>query len=337
MSVNGVDLTRIGVFYDGNYFFYVSNYYAYAHARKSRISVRGLHDFVIREISRLEDVDHKFCRIVDAHYFRGRLQASEAQSRGVIYSERLFEDVLMRERVVTHYLPLTSQGEKGVDVLFSLEALELAMLKKFDVVVLVVCDGDYISLVRKINTIGTRVMVLGWDFTYKDNNGHSRTTTTSVQLLQEATYPIVMNEKIDNKTNSSDPIISNLFFHRKDKEDEDLFPSESIAEPEENNGNIGNIGNIEDDDEGLRVRGADFNLGLVSDSSEFHYGTVVTMNAGYGFVSCDKLNKNLFFHCTDIVDESMKQIKCGDRVKYTIGVDRKKQGECAKKVELVEE
>ncbi len=36
-------LTRIGIFYDGNFFFHVSNYYQYHHERRSRISIGGLH------------------------------------------------------------------------------------------------------------------------------------------------------------------------------------------------------------------------------------------------------------------------------------------------------
>ena len=35
-------LTRIGIFYDGNFFFHVSNYYHYHHERRARISIGGL-------------------------------------------------------------------------------------------------------------------------------------------------------------------------------------------------------------------------------------------------------------------------------------------------------
>jgi len=44
-------LTRIGVFYHGNYFSHVSNYYHYHHERKARISVSGLHEFIRHEVA----------------------------------------------------------------------------------------------------------------------------------------------------------------------------------------------------------------------------------------------------------------------------------------------
>jgi hypothetical protein len=70
----------------------------------------------------------------------------------------------------THYLPLGPEGEKGVDVWLALEAYELAIYKRFDVSVLVVCDGAFLPLVRKLNTLGTRVMLLGWDFRWTDRD-----------------------------------------------------------------------------------------------------------------------------------------------------------------------
>ena len=164
-------LTRIGVFYDGNYFYHVSNFYCYGHARKSRLSIPGIHEFIKRFVSCQENISPAFCQIVDCHYFRGRLPAMEANERQILLNERIFDDILMREGIVTHYLPITKSGEKGVDVSLALEALELTLFKKFNIVVLIASDGDYIPLVRKLNSLGTRVMVLGWDFEYTDENG----------------------------------------------------------------------------------------------------------------------------------------------------------------------
>jgi hypothetical protein len=38
-------MIRIGVFYDGNYFLHISNYYNYEHERGRRLSISGLHNF----------------------------------------------------------------------------------------------------------------------------------------------------------------------------------------------------------------------------------------------------------------------------------------------------
>ena len=190
-------LSRIGIFYDGNYFYHVSNYYCYGHARKSRLSIPGIHEFIKRYIALQENTSPAFCQIVDCHYFRGRLPALEANERQILLNERIFDDILMREGIVTHYLPITRGGEKGVDVSLALEALELTLFKKFNVVVLIASDGDYIPLVRKLNSLGTRVMVLGWDFEYTDENGNTRYTSTSTRLLNEAAYPLRMHDYIN--------------------------------------------------------------------------------------------------------------------------------------------
>ncbi len=78
----GQDLVRIGVFYDGNYFLHVSNYYNYFHPRRKRLNIAGLHEFIRNMIAREEDVDSRFCQVIEAHYFRGRISAQEASQRG---------------------------------------------------------------------------------------------------------------------------------------------------------------------------------------------------------------------------------------------------------------
>jgi hypothetical protein len=216
MTAADVKLTRIGVFYDGNFFFHVSNYYAYQHERRARLSIHGLHDFIRTEVAKHEGVDARYCQVVDAHYFRGRLGAREAESRALLLKEPLFDDVLINEGIVTHYLPLTAEGEKGIDVWLALEVLELAVYKRFSVAVLVTGDRDFVPLVRKLNTLGTRVMVMGWDFKYVDQRGEERETRTSQLLLNEATYPVLMSDVIDDRARRTDPMINHLFLPQRE-------------------------------------------------------------------------------------------------------------------------
>ena len=163
----------------------------------------------------VDDTDRmRHCQIVEAHYFRGRLTALDAAAKDSLLNERLFEDVLMKEGVITHSLPLVrrrdhSLSEKGLDVWFALEAYELTLLKRYDVTVLVACDRDYLPLVRKLNALGVAVMVLGWDFTHTDEMGVERQTVTSIDLLAEATYPLAMHEIIES-AESDDAIINGL-------------------------------------------------------------------------------------------------------------------------------
>ena len=230
----GNRLLRIGIFYDGNYFYHVSNYYCYAHPRRARLSIPGLHEFIKKMISEKESIPEKLCQIVDCHYFRGRLPAMEANARQILLNERIFDDILMREGVVTHYLPVTRNTEKGVDVSLALETLELTIFKKFNIVVLIASDGDYVPLVRKLNALGTRVMVLGWDFEYVDDNGNTRNTITSTRLMNEVSYPLQMHKIINGEIAPRDRnfqvdslfVQSNAFaFNPQEKDDgaEDYF------------------------------------------------------------------------------------------------------------------
>lgn len=216
MSFRKSKLTRIGVFYDGNYFFHVSNYYQYQHERKARISIDGLHEFIRHQVADAEGEDVKYCQIVDAHYFRGRPRAQEAEARGLLLRERQFDDILMREGVITHYLPLGPDGEKGIDVWLALETYELAIYKRFDVIVLIACDGDFLPLVRKLNALGARVMLLGWGFSYIDQSGKDRETRTAQVLLEEVTYPVLMHQIIDDRSRKGDQRIDQLFVPHKE-------------------------------------------------------------------------------------------------------------------------
>jgi len=68
---------------------------------------------------------------------------------------------------------------------------------------------------RKLNTIGARVMLLSWDFEY-DNNQKSMVTKTSQRLINEATYPIRMETVIDSKSPKDQSLIDNIFMgHQK--------------------------------------------------------------------------------------------------------------------------
>jgi cold shock CspA family protein len=305
-------LTRIGIFYDGNFFFHVSNYYHYHHERRARISIGGLHAFVRQQVADCEQCDPRYCQIVDAHYFRGRLRAADAEDRDLLYKERVFDDVLVREGVTTHYLPLTREGEKGIDVWLALEAYELSIYKRYDVIVLVVCDGDFLPLVRKLNTLGTRVMVLGWDFRYLDPNGNERETRTAQVLLDEVTYPIMMHNSIEDRARQRDPLINGLFVPRKEFGSSPLIPRPAAltaATPPPS---------------GTFCSPVD-GLGLT--------GWIQTLKSGYGFIVPDQGGPNMFFFHEDVSGGDFLELKVGDRVGFVVG--QNDRGPCAKEVRRV--
>ncbi|HKH20436.1 MAG TPA: NYN domain-containing protein, partial [Gammaproteobacteria bacterium] len=202
-------LSRIAIFYDGNYFAEVSNYYRFQHERQARIDLRGLHNFVRYEVAQREKKDEHSCQIVEAHYFRGRFSADAALQKNSLEADRRFDDVLIRAGIVQHYYPMDERGarpqEKGIDVWLALEAYDLAVHKRFDVLALVACDGDYVPLVRKLNGIGTRVMLLAWDFKYS-YNGRDKETRTAQTLISECSYPIMMHDEIDSRSRKNDAV-----------------------------------------------------------------------------------------------------------------------------------
>jgi cold shock CspA family protein/uncharacterized LabA/DUF88 family protein len=296
------DLIRIGVFYDGNYFLHVSNYYNYFHQRKKRLNIAGLHEFIRHMVASEEGVDPNFCQLIEAHFFRGRISAQEASQRGnQLYNDRVFDDILMSEGVITHYLPIRPRGgrreDKGIDVWLALEAFEQTLYKRFNVLVLITSDGDYVPLIRKINSLGTKVMVLAWDFDYTDDQGREVTTRTSQELLREVTYPLPMHELINDG------------LKRKDKVVENLFAVQDYSQPRQA------IKEIITDEEAKRAR-------------------ILSINSGYGFIQYPP--NNLFFHYQDVEDGEFEELIEGDMVEFVIGINEKGQ-EVAKRVRKVPE
>ena len=342
-------LTTIGVFYDGNYFNHVSTYYKYSHGRHARLSIAGLHRFIRAQVagegteteravqetavprsypangrrgSRGESDRMRRCQIIDAHYFRGRLGALEAAAKDALLNERLFEDVLMKEGVLTHSLPLVRRrdqtlAEKGLDVWFALEAYELTLLKRYEVTVLVACDRDYLPLVRKLNALGGTVMVLGWDFTHTDEMGVERQTVTSIDLLAEATYPLAMHDIIENAA-PDDPLINGLFVEDNGHRNRDVA---APAIPEET------------DTAELALDEADAGAKTGPAKGEMLLGIIQTLKEGYGFISPEVPAKNLFFSWADLQDVPFDALQVGDRVGYVLGTNFK--GECATHVHKV--
>jgi cold shock CspA family protein len=285
-------LVKIGVFYDGNYFLHVSNYYNYVHERRNRISISGLHEFIRHRVGALEQMRTNLCQIVDAHYFRGRLSAKEASQRGnQLYYDRVFDDILMSEGVVTHYLPLRGHGwkkeEKGIDVWLALEAFELAIYKQFSVVVLIACDGDYVPLVRKLNTLGIRVMILSWDFEFTNHDGKQVITRTSQDLLKEASYPVSMHEEIDRRMTRTSPqhsLINGLFVMQDSPQHESKqqYPVRKREQGDE----------------------------------DIYESEILSIKTGYGFIKYP--NNNLFFYHEDVEDVDFNELREGDLVSFTI-------------------
>ncbi|WP_329787580.1 NYN domain-containing protein [Lentzea sp. DG1S-22] len=143
------ETVRIGVFYDGTWFAYLSDFYATAHPRGARIALDGLHDalrwFVHTETGRPLDE----CVVAEAHYVRGRIE-TPAES---------FDRALAAAGITRHDLPLHNGKEKGVDVQLALEAWDRATTVPLQWVVLLTGDSDFSPLAARLAARGVHVVV----------------------------------------------------------------------------------------------------------------------------------------------------------------------------------
>ncbi|MEX1133200.1 MAG: NYN domain-containing protein [Flavobacteriales bacterium] len=288
---------KVGVFYDGSYFTHVSNYYNYVHDHRRRLHIVGLHDFVKHMVAEREGTKPNLCHIIDAHFFRGRFTAREANEKpNQLYYDRVFDDVLMYNGVQTHYLPVKDQQgrkrEKGVDVLMALETYELCMLKRYDIVALVASDGDHMPLVRKLHALGCKTMLLGWDFEFVDQeSGETQTTRTSSDLWNEVSYPLPMHDLIDEGLESGDEVVRDIFVIRETTRETEAEAAER-ANP-------------------------------VLVDNDRHRSTVMSMMTGYGFIRYP--DNNLFFRHEDLLDMTFDDLRVNDEVEFNVAMNNKGQ------------
>ena len=108
-------------------------------------------------------IDRKLLYITEAHYYRGRFRAADAENRHLLLEERQFEDTLIENDIIFHYKHLRPNPaggiiEKGIDTWFALDTYELTLYREFDYVVLISGDADHEMLALKTHTI-----LLTWD------------------------------------------------------------------------------------------------------------------------------------------------------------------------------
>lgn len=286
---------KVGVFYDGSYFTHVSNYYNYVHPHRRRLHIGGVHDFIKHTLAEREGTRPSLCHIIDAHFFRGRFSARDANEKpNQLYYDRVFDDVLMYNGVQTHYLPvkdlLGRKREKGIDVLMALETYELCMLKRFDVAVLIASDGDHVPLVRKLHALGCKTMLMGWDFEFTDESGEQQTTRTSTDLWNEVSYPLPMHDLIEEGLKEDDEVVRDMFVMRdpsRDFEGEGDRPAAALVDEER------------------------------------HRSTIMSLMNGYGFIRYP--DNNLFFRHDDLEGLAFEELTVNDEVEFNVAVNHRGQ------------
>ena len=183
----------IGVFIDGGYYAKI-NEGLQAKKIAEQVNVKNLFSFIPEIIGQRFGIDRKFLYITEAHYYRGRYRAKEANDRNLLMSERKFEDTLIENDIIFHYKHLRTNPkgggiEKGVDTWFALDTYELTLFRQFDYVVLISGDADHEMLARKLKALKTHVILMTWD--------PANTGSTSVFLSEEVCTHIDMNRLTD--------------------------------------------------------------------------------------------------------------------------------------------
>ena len=182
----------IGVFIDGGYFAKIDE--GLAKKNLGKVNVKGLFQYIPEMIGRQFGIDRKHLYITEAHYYRGRYRATDADNRNLLLEERQFEDTLIENDIIFHYKhlrPNPSGGviEKGVDTWFALDTYELTLYRQFNYVVLISGDADHEMLIKKLKALKTDVILLTWDVTSD--------SSTSKLLREEACTHIEISKLVE--------------------------------------------------------------------------------------------------------------------------------------------
>jgi cold shock CspA family protein len=177
---------------------------------------------------------------------------------------------------------------------------------------LIAGDGDFLPLVRKLNTLGTRVMVVGWDFSFTDNNGNLRETRTSQLLYNEATYPVKMDEVIDAPGNENDPLVNNLFHRpefrpevRQEFRPEYRQAAALTSQPVSHASALGTVAGT------APVQPPE--IGSVQ------RGRIANLKETYGFIQPETGGDNIFFPFSSLPPGEAQRLRPGTRVSYEYG------------------
>lgn len=189
----------IGLFIDGNYCRLIDKGLK---GDSRRVNFKGLIKFIQKSIAEKYELDSSSCVVTETHYFRGRYKAYDAKAHNLLYDDRKYEDRLIENDVVLHYkhvydLPDGTVHEKGIDVWFALETLELAMFRDFDFVVMITGDADYEMLARKLKSLKIPAILLSWHYDEQDS--------TAKALKEEISFQININSLL-----KADPSLINM-------------------------------------------------------------------------------------------------------------------------------
>lgn len=201
---------RVMIFYDGAYFRKGNVFFRYQEKR-GWFSLSGLHMLFERYVAAKAKAPIDVTKIVAAHFYDGRV-TTRAALEDQLEKERDFEMSLVSAGIVPHFLPVReiekpgspdddakfTLAQKGVDVAFAIDVLDLAHANRFDVAILITGDEDFVPLVRRITSLDKHALVAHFQieaWTDERDVPH-RPTFASRALLDAASWSLNFNQLV---------------------------------------------------------------------------------------------------------------------------------------------
>lgn len=179
-------LCRVGVFYDGSYFKYAQIHF-FAERNLGWLSFPPFH-VLVENFIREKEQSYFSHRVVCAGWYQGlhtSTQSTDHQRR----MDRNRQIDLIYSGIEPKYMPMSQEGEKGIDIAMAIDTLQIGMEGKIDVAVLITGDGDFVPLVRALMKHGIRVATVY--FTYESSK---RKSFASDRLLAASNYTLDISE-----------------------------------------------------------------------------------------------------------------------------------------------
>ena len=221
----------VGFYYDGSFFDKVTRYYRFFNARREFLNLGGLQDIICSQMNSANSASQIRYELAEAHFFKGRFstRALREFARGtqnirsittqdeipvslansiseeeryirVLESDRYVEDNLMYANIESHYYRVADgtgpHSEKGIDVWLALSALEGAIERGLDVVVVFTGDEDFVPLFRKLKAKRKTVVLVSEKAEWEDRNGEKKFLGYSRRLAEEADYVFTLGRMI---------------------------------------------------------------------------------------------------------------------------------------------
>ena len=179
-------LCRIGVFYDGSYFTYARRHF-YFDRKIGWLDFKPFHGLLENYI-RTKEQCYTHYRVVYGAWFQGMFGVTDADEKQLRTDRNLYHD-LMHAGIDPKFIPMSASGEKGADVALAIDAMQVGLEGKVDIIVLVTGDADFVPLARALMKQGIRVMAAYFEYEHGEHKSF-----INERLLNVVNYSMNVND-----------------------------------------------------------------------------------------------------------------------------------------------